>query len=98
MKIGLVLGPLRGDRERNMNRAMKVGQMLLAQGVAAVIPHLMYAGMDEKLEPMIQAACLALVVKCDLVCVFGMGEPSECLAGEVELARRLGKLIIGISD
>jgi hypothetical protein len=81
-----------------MNRAMKVGQMLLGQGVAAVIPHLMYAGMDDKLEPMIQAACLALVVKCDFVVVFGMGEESECLAGEIEFARRLGKTIIQISD
>lgn len=93
MKRIFVCSPLRGDMEKNMERASQYCRQIAQIGNNPFAPHLLYPQFLVDSVPEEREFAMAcgrdFLQFCDEVWVFGMDSPSEGMAAEIEMAKAM---------
>jgi len=101
IKLIYICSPLRGDIERNINRANGYCRFAVTQGVIPLAPHVIFTQfLDEDILEERQLAMqmgLELMYRCTEMWIFG-SNISKGMQGEIVAAERLGIPIQYYSD
>lgn len=94
MKIVYICSPCRGDYERNITKAQEYCREAVDMGVLPIAPHVYFTQFLDDTIPEERKTGLEagkeLLKYCSEVWVYGIANPSEGMAAEIELAKTLG--------
>lgn len=94
MKLVYICSPCRGDYEKNITKAQEYCREAIGMGVIPIAPHVYFTQFLSDLYPeerkLGMTAGLELLKLCTEVWVYGMAHPSEGMAAEISMAKRLG--------
>ncbi len=94
MKIVYICSPCRGDYEKNITKAQEYCREAVDMGVLPIAPHVYFTQfLDDTIPEERRTGMEAgkeLLKYCHEVWVYGIANPSEGMAAEIELAKTLG--------
>lgn len=100
-KVIYVASPLRGDYEKNMEKARRYCKVVIDKGHIPYAPHLLFTQFMDDTIPEERKAGMAMGIemlkKCDELWAFGK-TISEGMAAEIELANNTGITVRYLED
>lgn len=88
-----VAGPFTGNREKNIERARKVGLLLKREGFTVIVPHNLGPGLEEQVpgeEEYWYRATEQVLMRCDAIALAPLWQYSKGATAEKKIAERLG--------